>query len=247
MALVCVGVLASGLAVGPATARAADLSGTVLSVDVAGKKMVVLDQLTSRSQDVGVNDLTEFRTDTGRPLQLQDLKRGDGVGIAHNGGLASKVVVRQAELKGIVSSIDLNAQKLIVTEEVTNRDIEVVLNPRTRIETKQRESLALKDIKTGDGVGVVYSGAAPVAVTVNSKPPELKGHIKSIAGDMRSIIVTELGSNTDVTVAVTPKTTIISSSGKTIGMNDLKKGDGVGIAHQSSVASMIVVNPKNTP
>jgi len=247
MAPACAGLLVLGLGLAAGTARAADRQGTVLSVDVAGKKLVILDQQTSRNVDVAVNDQTEFMTSTGKPLLLRDLKRGDGVGIAEIGGVAAKVRVNQAELKGVVSTINLSEQKLIITEEVTNRDVEVVLNPNTRLETNERKSLELKDVKTGDGVGVVYSGAAPVEVVINSKPPELKGHIKSIAADMRSIIVTEIGTNVDVTVAVTPKTTIVSSSGKSLGMNALKKGDGVGIAHQSSVASLIVVNPVTTP
>ena len=60
------------------------------------------------------------------------------------------------------------------------------------------------------------------------------------------LIVTELGSDVTVTVAITPKTRIVSNAGKTLSMNDLKKGDGVGIAHQASVASLIVVNPVTT-
>jgi hypothetical protein len=245
MGIACAGVVFLGLAAGPALA--ADRQGTVLSVDVPGKKIVILDLQTSRDVDVAVNDQTEFMTNTGKPLMLQDLKRGDGVGIAEIGGLAAKVRVNQAELKGVVSTVNLTQQRLIVTEEFTNRDVEVVLNPNTRIETSDRKSLTLKDVKTGDGVGVVYSGAAPVEVMVNSKPPELNGHIKSIAADMRSIVVTEIGTHIDVTVAVTPKTAIVSSAGKTLGMDALKKGDGVGIAHQSSVASMIVVNPVVAP
>ena len=245
IALTCAGLLAVGLAAGPAPA--ADLSGTVVSVDVDGQKAIILDQQTSQNVNVAFSDRTEIVTTTGKPLRINDLKRGDDVGLSHVGGMAARVVVRQAELKGVVSKIDLGAQKLTVTEEGTNRDIEVVLSPKTRIETMKRQSLALKDVKTGDGVGVVYSGAVPVDIVINSKPPELKGHIKSIGADMRSLVVTEIGNGTDVTISVTPKTTIVSATGKSLGINDLKKGDGVGIAHESSVASLIVVNPGSAP
>jgi len=245
MALACAGVLMVGFTAG--TAWAADRQGTILSVDVAGKKMVVLDLQTSKNFDIAVSDQTQILTNAGKPLQLQDLRRGDKVGYTEVGGLATAMRVNQGELKGVVSTIDLKLQKLTVIEEVTNREIEVVLNPNTRIETIQRKSLDLKDVKTGDGIGVTYSGAAPVEVMINSKPPQLTGHIKSIAADMRSLIVTEIGNNVEVTVAVTPKTTIISNEGKSLGMTALKKGDGVGIAHESSVASMIVVNPVTTP
>ena len=245
--LVCTSVLMLGLSVGPLAVRGDDLSGVVVSVEVAGKKIVVMEQATSRPVDVGFVDQADIRTTTGLPLQVQNLKRGDRVGIVYSRGLATRVVVNQAPLKGVVNSTDLRGQKMIVSEEGTNRDIEVVLNPATRLETKAHEPFALKDVKTGDGVGVVYSGAAPIEVMIDRKPPELTGHIKSIGGDMRSLIVTELASNADVTVAVNPQTRIVSNAGKTLGMNELKKGDGVGIAHQASVASLIVVNPVTAP
>jgi len=245
--LACMGLILMGLTNGPTIVRAGDVSGVVVSVEVAGKKIVVLDQATSQPRDVVFIDQADIRTTTGQPLQLYNLKRGDRVGIVSNGGVATRVVVNQAPLRGVVSNIDLRAQKLVVTEDVTNRDIEVVLNPATRIESLKLNSLALKDVKTGNGISVTYSGAAPVEVMVNSKLPELKGHIKSISADMRSLVLTELGTNVDLTVAVTPETTIITNAGKTLGMHDLKKGDGIGIAHQSSVASMIVVSPITTP
>ena len=247
LVLACMGLIALGLIEGPTGVRADDVTGVVVSVEVAGKKIVVMDQSTSQPRDIAFIEQADIRTTTGKPLQIQNLKRGDRVGILYNGRLATKVVVNQVPLIGVVSTIDLQAQKLIVAEAVTNRDIEVVLNPATRVESTKHDTFAVKDIKTGDGITVVYSGAAPVEVMINSKLPELKGHIKSIAADMRSIILTELGNNADLTVAITPETTIISSTGKTLGMNDLRKGDGGGMAHRSSVASLIVVSPGSAP
>jgi hypothetical protein len=62
-------------------------------------------------------------------------------------------------------------------------------------------------------VGIDYSGAAPTEVMNDSKLPEMKGHIKSLGADMRSLILTELGTNTDVTVAITPQTRIVTTTG----------------------------------
>jgi hypothetical protein len=241
-------VLALGFACGPLAAQVQVVSpsGTVMVVDLAANKIVMLDPATSREIDVRFVDRPQIVTTTGMPLQFQNLKRGDRVSLVYSGGLVARAVVNQAPLKGVISNIDLNAQKLVVTESETNRDIEVALNPSTRIETGQHKPLALKDIKTGDGTAIIFSGATPVDVAINSKPPELKGHIKSVAGDLRSLVLTELGSGGDITVAVTPETTIVSKSGKSLGMNDLKKGDGVGITHHASVASLIVVNPITT-
>jgi len=242
----CLAVLALGYACGPVAAQVTVPAGTVMVVDPAANKIVMLDPATSRQIDVRFVDRPQILTTAGMPLQFQNLKRGDRVSLVYAGGLASRAVVNQAPLKGVISSIDLKAQKLVVTESETNRDIEVTLNPSTRIETDQHKPLALKDIKTGDGTAIVFAGVTPVDVVINGKPPELKGHIKAVSGDFRSLIVTELSNGADITVAVTPDTTIVSKSGKSLGMNDLKKGDGVGITHHSSVASMIVVNPVTT-
>jgi hypothetical protein len=247
MALACVAMLALGITAGPVAVWADDLSGVVVQVDPAGKKMVVMDRYSQRQIDVTFVDQPVIWTTTGKPLHVQNLKRGDGVGIVASGGVARRVMVNQGMLRGVVSRIDLREPSMVVTESGTNRDIEVPLNQGIRIETGQRTPLALKDLKSGDGVGVLYSGEAPIDVVVNSKPPEIKGHIKSIAGDMRSLVVSEMGDGADVTVAITPETTIVSKSGKTLGMNDLRKGDGVGIAHQASVAGLIVVNPVTAP
>jgi len=247
VSLACLGAIVLGQAGGPTIVRADDLTGVVVSVEVAGKKVVVLDQATSQPRDVLFVDQADIRTNTGQPLKLYNLKRGDRVGIVASGGVATRVVVNQAPLKGVVSNIDLRDQKVTVTEDVTNRDIAVDLTPTTRIESTRNEQVALKDVKTGDGITVVYSGVTPREVVINSKPPEVKGHIKSIAADLQSIIVTELGTKADLTLAVNPQTTIVSNTGKTMKMNDLHKGDGVGIAHNSSVASLIVVSPVAQP
>src|ERR1700720_835617 len=92
----CAGALVMVLAVGPA--RAADRQGTILSVDVAGKKLVVLDPQTSKNLDIGVSGQTQILTNAGKPLQLQDRKRGDTVGYTEVGGVAGSTRVNQGEL-----------------------------------------------------------------------------------------------------------------------------------------------------
>lgn len=54
--------------------------------------------------------------------------------------------------------------------------------------------------------------------------------------------MTEKVTDKNIDVSVTPQTTIVTSQGKTMDLKDLKKGDGVGIAHDASIASRIVVN-----
>ncbi len=225
-----------------ASARADQLSGTVGSVNLDGRKLVVTEKATDKNIAVSVTLQTTITTAAGRPLSLKNLKRGDGVGIMHNAGVAQAIVVNQAALVGVVSTLDIDGKKLVVTEQGTDRDIDVVINPQTTIETTGGKVYVLKDLKMGDGVSVTYDGGDVTKVLVSVKPAELTGHVKSISADLKSLIMTEIGTNVDVKVAVTPRTTIVTNQGKTMDLKDLKKGDGVGIEHEASVASRIVVN-----
>jgi hypothetical protein len=54
--------------------------------------------------------------------------------------------------------------------------------------------------------------------------------------------VTEIGTKRGITVAVDDDTKIVNSEGKSLTIKDLKVGDGVGIAHEGSVAKSIKVN-----
>jgi Cu/Ag efflux protein CusF len=84
-ALVVFGVMAA-----PATAQ---LTGHVKSVDVDAKRLVVTETGTVTDVGVTVTDQTPITTMAGKDLEIKDLKQGDGVAIAHNGGVASKIVV----------------------------------------------------------------------------------------------------------------------------------------------------------
>jgi hypothetical protein len=223
-------------------ARGDQLSGTVRSVDLDGKKVIVAEKVTDKNIDVTVTAQTSIATAAGLPLSLKNLKRGDGVGLTHTGGVAAAIVVNQAALIGRVDTINLDEKTMVVTEKGTDRDIEVALKPKTTIETTDGKALALKDLKSGDGLSVTYAGADALKVLVNVKPPELTAHVKSVAADLRSLVVTDIETRADVKVAVTSETVIVTSQGKTMELKDLKKGDGVGIAHDASVASKIVVN-----
>jgi Cu/Ag efflux protein CusF len=230
-------VLLSGL-----SARADQLAGTVKSVDLDGRKLVVAEQTTDKNIDVSVTSQTTIVTEGGQPLSLKYLKRGDGVGISLVNGTAATILVNQAPLFGVVTTIDVDGKSLVVTEKGTDREIQVAIKPQTTIETTKGKVSALKDLKTGDGLSITFAGDEARKVLVNVKPAELTAHVKSVAADLNSLIVTEIGSKTDVKVAVTPQTTIVTSEGKTMELKELKKGDGVGIAHEGSVASKIVVN-----
>lgn len=224
-------------------AWAEQLVGVVKSIDTQQRKLVVVEDTTDRVVDVTITPDTAIAANGGRPLTLKGLKKGDGVGIAHNAGVATSILVNQAALVGVVEKVDLDAKTFVVDEKDTDRDVKVAVLPRTTIETKGGKLYTFKDLKTGDGVSVVYDGEDVARVTVNARPTELTGHVKSVAADLKSLVITEVGTDHDVTVKVTPDTAIVTDGGKTMELKQLKKGDGVGIAHDASVASKIVVNP----
>jgi hypothetical protein len=244
--LSCFGALVAA-AVAAAPARADQLVGVVKSVDTQGRKFVVVEKTTDALVDVSVTPATSLATRAGRLISLKRLKKGDGVGIALFNGVATSVVVNQSPVAGVVENMDLDGKELVIDEVVdekrTGRDVRVLIPEQATIETTGGKVYRLKDLKSGDGVSMVYDGDEVAKVIVNVKPTELTGHVKSVAADLKSFVINEIGSKEEVKVAVTPDTVIVTGSGKTMDLKDLKKGDGVGIAHEASVASRIVVNP----
>lgn len=148
------------------------------------------------------------------------------------------------QLKGIVSSVDTDAKKIVVTPEGKQLTVDLKVDAQTEIVTSAGKKLELKELKAGDGLGAVHTNNLASKIVVNVKPDELTGHVKSVKADLKTFVVTETGTNTDVTVAVNSDTAITTTAGKKLEMKELKKGDGVGISHVNSVASKIVVNVK---
>lgn len=148
------------------------------------------------------------------------------------------------QLAGIVSSVDSDGKKIVVTPTDKGKNVDVTVNEQTVIETSSGKLLPIKELKAGDGVGIVHVGGLASKILVNVKPSELTGHVKSIGVSLKTFVVTETGTTTDFTVAVTADTIITTTDGKKIELKELKKGDGVGISHINSVASKITVNVK---
>jgi len=224
-------------------ARAEGVTGVLGSVNTEAKKIVVMESGTDRKVELTVTDRTRYATGQGRPLKLADLKKGDGVGVTVEGSAALAVVVNQSALTGVVDEVEVEKGKFTVTQAGETREFTAEVTAKTPILSVEGKALGLKDVKTGDGVTVTFAGHDVLKVTVNPKPEEITGHVKSIAADMKSIVVTEVGTETDVKVVLTGRTTLVTNQSKTLELKDLKKGDGVGVAHHGSVASKIVVNP----
>jgi hypothetical protein len=232
----------------PATAQ---LTGNVRSVDTTANRLIVKETGTGNEFAIAVTGQTQVVTPSGKALTLKDLRKGDGLSIAQVGGVASKIVVQQTRLVGTVKSADPNAKRLVLREtgpkeeEGTNQDVTVRVDDQTGIETTDGKAIPLGDLKEGDGVSIARDGDLAQTIEVNvNRDEKLTGHVKSIAADLKTFVVTETGTTKDLTVAVTPQTVIETTEGKTLKIEDLKEGDGVGLTHVGSVAKRIVVAVK---
>jgi len=235
--------VAFALAAAPARAQNVGYQGNVASVNPQTGQLVVTDVATARNFDLMVTPQTRIYSNLGQPLTVADLKKGDGLGVAANGAQALSIVVNQGVLRGVVSAVDPEGNSVTVTESGTNRSVTVPVNAQTPVRSVGDQPVALKALKSGDGVLVQYAGRGVSRVVINPKPSEVTAHVKSVGADMRSLIVTEVGTNADYKVIVNPQTQVVTAEGKTLKMNELHPGDGVGIAHHQGVATKIIVAP----
>ncbi|MBX6314507.1 MAG: hypothetical protein IRY99_16575 [Isosphaeraceae bacterium] len=83
-----------------------------------------------------------------------------------------------------------------------------------------------------------------LAAAPRASAATLSGHIKSVAADLRSFVVTDAATGRDYTVRATDRTRIETTDGHRLTLGDLKPGDGVGIAYTGGVASAIRVSPR---
>jgi hypothetical protein len=148
------------------------------------------------------------------------------------------------QLAGIISSVDLEGKKIVMAPTDKETTVDVLVNDQTAITTEAGTALQFKDLKSGDGLGIAHNGGLATKILVAPKPSGLTGHVKSVGANLKTIVVTETGTATDVTVAIKPDTTILTVKGKKLEVKELKKGDGVGISHINSVASRMLVNVK---
>jgi hypothetical protein len=148
------------------------------------------------------------------------------------------------QLAGIVSSVDVEGKKIVVTPTGLESTTDVLVNDQTEILTEGKNPYSFKDLKPGDGVGIALKAGVASKILVAVKPAELTGHVKTVKTDAKTFVVTETGTTTEVTVAITKDTSIVDVKGKKLELKELKKGDGVGISHFNSVASKVIVNVK---
>ncbi len=164
--------------------------------------------------------------------------------VIFSAGLSSANPTEQ--LAGIVTSVDVEGMKIVVTPTGQEKTTEVTVNDQTEITTEGGNSFLLKDLKAGDGLGIAHTGGVASKIRVAVKPSELTGHVKTVKTDAKTFVVTETGTTTDVTVKITDDTSIVDVKGHKLELKELKKGDGVGLCHFNSVATKVIVNVKSS-
>jgi len=83
-------------------ALAAELTGTIKSVDVEAKKIVVTPKDGDKDVDVTVNTETTVENAKGKVVKkfsLDRLKAGGTIDVTHENGVASKVVLKKGAVK----------------------------------------------------------------------------------------------------------------------------------------------------
>ena len=91
------GLVALAVLVVPAIA--AELMGTVKSVDADGMKMMVIEKGTEKEVEVTIKSSTKIENPKGKMMELAKIKKDQRVEVTHEGGVASKVVVKGAPKK----------------------------------------------------------------------------------------------------------------------------------------------------
>ena len=98
IASILVGAFALTITVG--TALAAELLGTIKSVDIDGKKIVVTEKGTDKDVEVTVTDDTEWVTKKKTAkIDLNKVRKGTEVEVIHEDAKASKITVKKAPPK----------------------------------------------------------------------------------------------------------------------------------------------------
>jgi hypothetical protein len=125
-------------------------------VDPATRKIHVYDPNAKRVVQVVVGDYSKIRLDSGRPIALSRIKPGALISVSDS--LVAATVRVGGELIGTIRSIEGN--RLVLTQEGTGEDIEVILDDHTKIEPIDGEKVSIDELRVGSRIIVVRNGGA---------------------------------------------------------------------------------------
>ena len=144
---------------------AADLVGTVKSIDRDRKRVIVTQDGTGKDVAVTSGDHTVIKTADQRVAALADLRPGSHVVIHED--VASEIVIEQ-QSTGRVKSIDPEDRTLIITDEETGRDVAIHDGENATIErgTGGDRSTDLSELVPGQAVAVLHADGVAPKITV---------------------------------------------------------------------------------
>jgi hypothetical protein len=148
------------------------LRGVVSSVDLDGDTVTVTESGTDRSVKVPITAQTPIRTTKDKPVERKSLKSGDGVLVQYAGKGVARIVInpKPAELTAYIKSVGPDKRSLLVTEVGTNAVYKVVVNRETEVVNGEGKSLEMKDLHSGDGVGIAYDHGVASKIVVAPTP-----------------------------------------------------------------------------
>ena len=143
-------------------ARAADVEGTVKSVDPEGKSFVVVRDDNGDEIDVSVGEETTIEAGEDKKVALDSLTPGAHV-VVHQDMLAARVSL-EGEVLGSIQAISLPSQTVTVKEDYSGHVHKIPVGPATKIESKEGNELKLSDLSEGSHLIVFREGGTATRI-----------------------------------------------------------------------------------
>jgi len=143
----------------------------VVSAFVPGVTITVTENGTNRSVTVPLTAQTPIVAAGGQPV-AKAVSPGEGVLVRYNGQGIARVIVtpKPDELTGYIKSVGPDMRSLIVNEVGTDAEYKVIVTPQTDLVNSQGKALAMKDLHSGDGVGISHSRSVASRIVVAPAP-----------------------------------------------------------------------------
>lgn len=166
-------VLLISAASGLVQVQAADVVGTVKSVDLETKTIVVNCENREREVIVKLTDETAIEVQGQQWIRLDRLRPGTRV-VVHDDVVASTIRV-EGEVIGTVESVDRRLDRLTVRDQGSKKSVSYYLTPDTEIEFVGQGPGVLNEIQPGQPVLIVHDQGVPKQITVEPLPPGVVG------------------------------------------------------------------------
>jgi len=166
------GVAASGAQALSIVVNQGVLRGVVSAVTLGSSSITVTESGTNRSVTVPVTAQTPILSAGGQPVALKSLSPGDGVLVRYNNQGVARVIItpKPDELTAYIKSVGADMRSLVVNEVGTDAEYKVIVTPQTELVNSQGKALGMKDLHSGDGVGISHTRSVASKIVVAPTP-----------------------------------------------------------------------------